>query len=150
MQGLIPSDRLDYSVLVDFDTGAVLDALSVGIVVLDAQLCAVYGNAIAEETLALRIESVRGQPLTGFLKQPELFLDAVNAAFARDEAVEFRLEVTNSAASKPLRSVFSRIAPLGYRVSGPYLLLEVGCSLSMKPRRPASPIHARRTARKGS
>ncbi len=140
MQGLIASDGRDYSVLVDFDTGAVLDALSVGIVVLDAQLCVVYGNAIAEKTLALRIESVRGQPLTGFLKHPQLFLDVVNEAFAREEAVEFQLEVTDSAASKPLRSVLSRIAPLGYRVSGPYLLLEVRCSLSIKPRRPIGKV----------
>ncbi len=136
MQGLIPSDARDYSVLVDFDTGAVLDALSVGIVVLDAQLCAVYGNAIAEEALALQIESVRGQPLTRFLKQPELFLDVVNAALARQEAVEFQLELANSGVSKPFASVLSCIAPLGYRVSGPYLLLELRRGLSTTPRRP--------------
>ena len=135
MQALIPSDGRDYSVLVDFDTGVVLDALSVGIVVLDPQLCAVYGNAVAEETLALQIENVRGQPLTRFLKQPQLFLDVVNAAFGREEAVEFQLEVATSGASKPLCSVLSRIAPLGYRVSGPYLLLEVRGGLWIKPRR---------------
>jgi PAS domain-containing protein len=135
VQEFIPSER-DDSVLVDFDTGAVLDALSVGIVVLDAQLCAVYANEIAEDALALRFGNVRGQPLARFLPQPRRFLDAVDRALERGEAVEFQLDVADTRVPGPSGSVASRIAPLGYQVSGPYLLLEVSGTVCAKPQRP--------------
>jgi nitrogen-specific signal transduction histidine kinase len=125
VEQFIASEGRDDSVLVDLDTGSVLDALSVGIVVLDAQLCAVYANVTAEDTLALQVAKVRGQPLARFLPQPQRFLEAVNRALERGEAVEFQLEVADSEASQPAGAVSSRIAPLGYQVTGPYLLLEV-------------------------
>jgi PAS domain-containing protein len=136
VQQSIAGDVPDDSVLADFDTGAVLDALSVGIVVLDAQLCAVYANVMAEETLAVHVDDVRGQPLTRFLPQPERFLDAVNRALARGQAVEFELGLADTKSSGSLSSVISRLSPLGYQVSGPYLLLEVSGPVCIKPRTP--------------
>jgi len=132
---LTPDELPDDSVLVDFDTATVLDALSVGIVLLDSQLCAAYANVMAEDALALQVENVRGQPLTRFLHQPQLFLDAVNRALAGGEAVEFQLNVSGADGAKSPGSVPSRIAPLGYQVTGPYLLLEVSASL-WKSQRP--------------
>jgi PAS fold len=79
---------------------------------------------------------VRGQPLASLLPQPERFLDAVNRALAGGEPVEFQLDVTEARVPGPWGSVTSRIAPLGYQVSGPYLLLEVSGGACIKPQRP--------------
>lgn len=53
--------------LADFDTGHVLDELSIGIVVLDRQLCAIYANAIAQDLLGLQLPGMRGRPIADFV-----------------------------------------------------------------------------------
>ena len=63
------SHRREPSVLVDFDTGYVLDALSFAIIVLDKQLCVIYANVVAQDLLALDLSSLRGRPLAHFLPQ---------------------------------------------------------------------------------
>lgn len=40
-----------------------LDTLSVGIVMLDSQLCLTYANPVALQLLAIRAENARGMPL---------------------------------------------------------------------------------------
>jgi len=124
------SDMEDGSVLVAFDTAAVLDELSLGIVVLDAQLCAVYANVLAENLLTLQVERVRGQPLASFLPQPQRFLDAVRRALESGETVEFELVVADIGESEPRSFLPSRICPVRNHVTGTHLLLQVsgnGC-----------------------
>jgi PAS domain-containing protein len=91
----LAGDGGDGLVLVSLETEAVLDALSRGIVVLDAQLCAVYANVLAEDMLALRLEQVRGQPLATFLLQPQRFLDAVHRVLESGQAAEFQLHISD-------------------------------------------------------
>lgn len=60
--------------LADFDTGRVLDELSLGIIVLDRQLCAIYANVIAQSLLGLHLPSMRGRPAGDFLDLESLDL----------------------------------------------------------------------------
>jgi PAS domain-containing protein len=120
----------DGSVLLCLDTEAVLDALAVGIVVLDAQLCAVYANALAQDMLAIQIKEVRGRPLAAFLFQPHQFLEAVRRTLESGEVVEFQLRVAKATVSERHVSVTSRISPMRDELLGPRLLLQVsghGC-----------------------
>lgn len=113
------------SVLAHFDAGDVLDALSMGIVVLDSQLCPVYANVIAEYLLAFRAERVRGQPLASFLQQPQRFLDAAERALHNGEVVAFDLTVCRQQLSDRVQSLDLRVALLRDQLSGRHLLLEL-------------------------
>ena len=55
------------SALSHFDPAELLDALSTGIVMLDAQLCAVYANVAAQDLLAFSLNQARGRPFGDFL-----------------------------------------------------------------------------------
>jgi PAS domain-containing protein len=57
------------SVLCHFEPADLLDALSIGVVVLDAQLCVIYANAAAQDALAFRVDQVRGRPFGDSLGQ---------------------------------------------------------------------------------
>jgi PAS domain-containing protein len=46
--------------------GDLLDALSIGIVVLDAQLCVIYANSAAQDALAFSVNQTRGRPFGDF------------------------------------------------------------------------------------
>ncbi|MEW5208233.1 PAS domain-containing protein, partial [Bacillus cereus] len=50
-----------------FDPTDLLDALSTGIVMLDAQLCAIYANVAAQDLLAFSVNKARGRPFADFL-----------------------------------------------------------------------------------
>jgi hypothetical protein len=44
------------SVLSHFEPADLLDALSIGLVVLDAQLCVIYANVAPQDALAFRVD----------------------------------------------------------------------------------------------
>ena len=119
------SAQWDPSVLVDFDAGDLLDAMSTGLIVLDAQLCAVYANTTAEDVLAVRLEALRGLPLTSFLPQPESFLDAVARALERGEAVVFNLPGSATGAARRCDALDLRLKRVREQLTGNYLLLEL-------------------------
>jgi nitrogen-specific signal transduction histidine kinase len=125
MNWAFDDSRVKDSVLADFDAADVLDALSLGIIVLDSQLCAVYANLGAEELLAVGAESLRGRPLARFLPQPERFLHAVENALKRKEVVVFDLAESAECHSDPAGTLNVRIAPLRDQLSGRHLLLEL-------------------------
>lgn len=111
--------------LADFDTGYVLDALSLGIIVLDRQLCAIYANVIAQHLLALNMPGVRGRPLSQFLPQPERFAQAVRDALETGAAVDCSLGITLEQSPAGAQPVSVRVAPLSNQVSGAYVLVEL-------------------------
>lgn len=125
MNWAFDDSRVKDSVLADFDAGDVLDALSLGIIVLDSQLCAVYANLGAEELLAVDAESLRGRPLARFLPQPERFLHAVEQALESRQVVVFDLAGRVECHSAPAGALNVRIAPLRDQLSGRHLLLEL-------------------------
>src|SRR5207248_502689 len=55
------------SALAHFDPADLLDALTTGIVMLDAQLCPTYANVAAQDLLAFSLKKARGRPLADFL-----------------------------------------------------------------------------------
>lgn len=114
----------DPSVLVDFDAGDLLDAMSTGLLVLDAQLCTVYANTTAEDVLAVPLQALRGLPFTSFLAQPKPFLDAVTRALERTEAVVFNL-TEYVAGSRRHDTLDLRLKRVRDQLAGTYLLLEV-------------------------
>lgn len=113
------------SALADFDAGDVLDALSLGIIVLDLQLCAVYANVGAEDLLAVPAERLRGRPLTSFLPQPQPFLRAVERALAQGESVVFDLGAYAGRPAGTTGTLSLRVAPMRDQFSGRHLLLEL-------------------------
>jgi nitrogen-specific signal transduction histidine kinase len=123
MNGSLQDGQWEGSVLADFDAGQLLHALSLGVIVLDAQLCATYANAVAESVLALRAENLRGRPFASFLSKPQRFLDAVSRALQREETVIFNLD--SEFHSQPGSVLNVRVTPLRDRLARSYLLLEV-------------------------
>ena len=57
------------SPLAHYDPADLLDALSTGIVVLDAQLCVVYANVAAQTLLAMSFKQARGRPFSDLLAE---------------------------------------------------------------------------------
>jgi nitrogen-specific signal transduction histidine kinase len=113
------------SVLADFDAGDVLDALSLGVIVLDLQLCAVYANVGAEDLLAVPAERLRGRPLASFLPQPQPFLLAVERALERGETVAFDVAGYSGWSAGVTGTLNLRVAPMRDQLSGRHLLLEL-------------------------
>ncbi len=50
------------------DPTDLLDALSTGIIMLDAQLCAIYANVAAQDLLAFSLNKARGRHLAIFCR----------------------------------------------------------------------------------
>lgn len=113
------------SVLADFYAGDLLDALSLGVIVLDLQLCAVYANVRAEDLLALPAAKLRGRPLASFLSQPQPFLHAVERALNSGETMVFHLAGCAARAAGAQATLSLRVAPLRDQLSGRHLLLEL-------------------------
>ena len=113
------------SVLADFDAGDLLDALSLGVIVLDLQLCAVYANVRAEDLLAIPAARLRGRPLASFLSQPQPFLQAVERALKSGETMAFHLSGCAARPAGAEASLSLRVAPLRDQLSGRHLLLEL-------------------------
>lgn len=121
----LPGAQWDPSALIEFDAGDLLDAVSLGIIVLDAQFCAVYANTTAEDVLAVRLESLRGLPFASFLPQPKPFLDALRQALESGEAVVFDLPGYAPGAAGGGDTLNLRLKRVRDQLTGTYLLLEM-------------------------
>jgi nitrogen-specific signal transduction histidine kinase len=137
-------DEYEPSVLVDFDTGYVLDTLSFGIVMLDQQLCIIYANLIAQDLLALHLSGMRGRPLAHFLPQPQRFACAARRALRSGAAVEYTLRVGFERRPRSADSINVRIAPLSNPMSGAYVLVEMSARTCVRFR--AAEVSARASA----
>lgn len=113
------------SVLADFDTGYVLDAVSLGLIVLDKQLCVIYANVVAQDQLLLDLPSLRGQPLAHFLPQLKCFTHAVRGALETGAAVDYTLYFERDNGPERLLSNMVSIRSVCNRMSGAYVLVEL-------------------------
>ena len=78
------------SALAHFDPADLLDALSTGIVMLDAQLCAMYANVAAQDLLAFSLNQARGRPFSDFLHDANGLPAILRRALATGEGIADR------------------------------------------------------------
>jgi len=125
MAAIVLDEEHEPSVLADFDTGYVLDALASGIIVVDKHLCTIYANVIAQELLAVHLSGMRGRPLAQFLPRSGRFVCAVQRALRRGTAVDYTLRAGFEPRPGNADSINVRIAPLSNEISGAYVLIEM-------------------------
>jgi len=120
------ADTNPLSPLSHFDPTDLLDALSTGIVMLDAQLCAIYANVAAQDLLAFSVNQARGRPFGDFLHDPSALTGILRRALETGEGIADReLPVRPVGASSTARTLDVTITPLEGQVTGTHLLLEL-------------------------
>ena len=114
------------SALAHFDPAGLLDALSTGIIVLDAQLCAIYANVAAQDVLAFSVNQARGRPFTDFLHDADGLKANLRRALDTGAGLTDR-ELMLRPASMPResRTLDVTITPVEGQVTGIHLLLEL-------------------------
>ncbi len=114
------------SALSHFDPTELLDALSTGIIMLDAQLCAIYANVAAQDLLAFSMNKVRGRPFGDFLQDSNGLTGILRRALHTGEGFADReLTVRPLGAPRDARTLDITITPLAGQVTGTHLLLEL-------------------------
>lgn len=114
------------SALSHFEPTDLLDALSTGIVMLDAQLCAIYANVAAQDLLAFSLNKARGRPFSDFLDDSNGFAAVLRRALETGEGIADReLTVRPFGSPRDLRTLDVTITPLEGQVTGTHLLLEL-------------------------
>jgi two-component system nitrogen regulation sensor histidine kinase GlnL len=114
------------SALSHFDPTDLLDALSTGIVMLDAQLCAIYANVAAQDLLAFSLKKARGRPFSDFLQDTNGFTGILRRALETGEGIADReLTVRPLGAPRDSRTLDVTITPLEGQITGTHLLLEL-------------------------
>jgi two-component system nitrogen regulation sensor histidine kinase GlnL len=113
------------SALSHFDPADLLDALTTGIVMLDAQLCPVYANVAAQDLLAFSLNQARGRPFTELLHEPEGLGGILRRSLASGESIADReLALRPAATPREVRTLDITLTPLE-GLTGRHLLLEL-------------------------
>jgi two-component system nitrogen regulation sensor histidine kinase GlnL len=113
------------SALAHFDPADLLDALSTGIIMLDAQLCPMYANVAAQDLLAFSLNKARGRPFTELLHEPDSLGAILRRSLASGESIADReIAVRPAAAPREARTLDVTITALS-GLTGRHLLLEL-------------------------
>ncbi len=112
-----------------FDAREMLDALSTGLLVLDAQLCVVYANVSAQDLLGLSLRQTRGHPVSELFVAPQSMVELLRRALDSGETCaghEFALTLAGTLpdAAAPIVADITA-TPLVGQVTGMHLLLEL-------------------------
>jgi len=114
------------SALSHFDPTDLLDALSTGIIMLDAQLCPIYANVAAQDLLAFSLNKARGRPFGDFLHDANGLIALLRRALDNGEGFADReLTVRPAGAPRDMRTLDITITPLEGQITGNHLLLEL-------------------------
>lgn len=114
------------SALSHFDPTELFDALSTGIIVLDAQLCPIYANVAAQDLLAFSLNQARGRPFGDFLHDTNGLISTLRRALETGQGIADReLTVRPIGSSREARVLDVTITPLEGQVTGTHLLLEL-------------------------
>jgi two-component system nitrogen regulation sensor histidine kinase GlnL len=113
------------SALSHFDPADLLDAISTGIIVLDAQLCAIYANMAAQDLLAFSLNKARGRPFSDFLLDGNGLATILRRALEAGESIADREITVRPAGTRDSRTLDVTITPLEGQVTGTHLLLEL-------------------------
>jgi nitrogen-specific signal transduction histidine kinase len=113
------------SVLSHFEPAELLDKLSIGLIVLDAQLCVIDAKVAAQDALAFRVDQARGRPIGDLLDESSDLVATLRRALETGECIAHRQHpVRPFGRSRYASGVDVTITPLGSEVTGPHLLLE--------------------------
>src|SRR5579862_5366799 len=114
------------SALAHFDAADLLDALSTGIVMLDAQLCPVYANVAAQDLLAFSLNKARGRPFSELVHEANGLSGILKRALQSREGIADReLAVRPVGSPREVRTLDVTITPLAGGLTGMHLLLEL-------------------------
>jgi two-component system nitrogen regulation sensor histidine kinase GlnL len=114
------------SALDHFEPAELFDALSTGIVVLDAQLCPIYANVAAQDLLAFSLNQARGRPFGELLLEANGLIGRLRRALETTAGIADReLTVRPAGAPREPRVLDVTITPLEGQVTGTHLLLEL-------------------------
>ncbi|MDE2137430.1 MAG: PAS domain-containing protein, partial [Gammaproteobacteria bacterium] len=113
------------SVLSHFDPAELLDALTTGILMLDAQLCPIYANVAAQDLLGFSLNMSRGRPFGDFLHDAGALHTILRRALDTGECLADR-ELTLKSANSPRepRTLDVTVTPL-LGLTGTHLLIEL-------------------------
>jgi two-component system nitrogen regulation sensor histidine kinase GlnL len=121
------------SALSHFDPTDLLDALSTGIIMLDAQLCPIYANVAAQDLLAFSLKKARGRPFGDFLQDSNGLIGLLRRALDTGEGFADReLTVRPVGAPRDIRTLDVTITPLEGQITGTHLLLELADTTQRK------------------
>jgi two-component system, NtrC family, nitrogen regulation sensor histidine kinase GlnL len=114
------------SALSHFDPTELFDALSTGIIVLDAQLCPIYANVAAQNLLAFSLNQARGRPFGDFLHDANGLISILRRSLDTGTGISDR-ELTVRPIGNPRESrvLDVTVTPLEGQVTGTHLLLEL-------------------------
>jgi two-component system, NtrC family, nitrogen regulation sensor histidine kinase GlnL len=122
----VPSEHSLPSPLSHFDSADLLNALSTGIILLDAQLCPIYANVAAQDLLAISLNQSRGRPFGDHLIESNGLIPILRRSIETGEAFADRELVLNlKSTPREPRIVDVTITPLEGEVTGTHLLLEL-------------------------
>ena len=122
----MPTEHVPASALSHFDSADLLNALSTGIILLDAQLCPIYANVAAQDLLALSLNQSRGRPFGDHLLESNGLIPILRRSIETGEAFADRELVLNfKSTPREPRVVDVTITPLEGEVTGTHLLLEL-------------------------
>lgn len=114
------------SALDHFDPTDLFDALSTGIILLDAQLCPIYANVAAQDLLAFSLNKARGRPFGDFLHDPNGLLGNLRRALETGQGIADReITVRPIGSTREPRVLDITITPLEGQITGTHLLLEL-------------------------
>ncbi len=115
------------SALSHFDPTELFDALSTGIIVLDAQLCPIYANVAAQNLLAFSLNQARGRPFGDFLHDTNgIAQHPASLTRQRVSGISDReLTVRPIGSPREARVLDITVTPLEGQVTGTHLLLEL-------------------------
>jgi two-component system, NtrC family, nitrogen regulation sensor histidine kinase GlnL len=114
------------SALSHFDPTELFDALSTGIIVLDAQLCPIYANVAAQNLLAFSLNQARGRPFGDFLHDPNGLTSILRRSLDTGAGISDReLTVRPIGHPRESRVLDVTVTPLEGQVTGTHLLLEI-------------------------
>jgi two-component system, NtrC family, nitrogen regulation sensor histidine kinase GlnL len=114
------------SALSHFDPTELFDALSTGIIVLDAQLCPIYANVAAQNLLAFSLNQARGRPFGDFLHDSNGLISILRRSLDTGTGISDReLTVRPIGNPREARVLDVTITPLEGQVTGTHLLLEL-------------------------
>jgi len=121
------------SAISHFDPTDLLDALSTGIIMLDAQLCPIYANVAAQDLLAFSLNKARGRPFGDFLHDSNGLIGILRRSIQTGEGFADReLTVRPAGAPRDLRTLDVTITPLEGQLTGTHLLLELADTTQRK------------------